>query len=86
MNTTKKRHEKPHTIANDKEIAECAYFIWESEGHPAGKENEHWQQAQMQLFLSRMQDEALENETRHHKPAPRTKSTRLPHHFADHCR
>ena len=31
------------------EIARCAYAIWERQGRPAGKETEHWLQAEMQL-------------------------------------
>lgn len=47
---------------SDEEIAECAYYIWESEGHPIGKEEEHWNQAKMQLYLSRALDDALESD------------------------
>ena len=47
----------------EREIADCAYFIWESEGHPLGREDEHWRQAEMQLYLSCVQDEALQENT-----------------------
>jgi len=56
-----KRPEKPPNDPTDEEIAECAYFIWESEGHPIGKEEEHWRQAETQLYLSRALDDALES-------------------------
>jgi len=35
--------------ANDQQIRERAYQIWEDEGHPDGREHEHWQQAQREL-------------------------------------
>ena len=34
------------------QIASRAYFIWEQEGRPAGKESEHWFQAVQQLKAS----------------------------------
>jgi Protein of unknown function (DUF2934) len=65
MKTTKCRkgpHEKPHPGPTEDEIAECAYFIWESEGHPIGREAEHWHEAEMQLYLDRAHDDALESD------------------------
>ncbi|MGA3170670.1 MAG: DUF2934 domain-containing protein [Chthoniobacteraceae bacterium] len=35
------------------EIAYCAYLIWEKEGRPAGREREHWLQAETQLLATR---------------------------------
>jgi hypothetical protein len=35
------------------EIAVCAYLIWEKEGRPAGREKEHWLQAETQLLACR---------------------------------
>ncbi|MDR3405964.1 MAG: DUF2934 domain-containing protein [Chthoniobacter sp.] len=32
-----------------KQIALCAYAIWEREGRPEGLDAEHWQQAEVQL-------------------------------------
>lgn len=67
MKSTKhtKKPLETHSHANptDEEIAECAYWIWESEGHPIGREAEHWRQAEMQLYLSRALDDALESNT-----------------------
>lgn len=36
---------------NDREqrIREHAYRIWESEGHPAGREHEHWSRAEQEV-------------------------------------
>lgn len=31
------------------EIALCAYWIWEKEGRPAGRDAAHWRQAEAQL-------------------------------------
>ena len=59
--TKKMRPEKPPYDPTDEDIAECAYFIWESEGHPIGKEAEHWREAETQLYLSRALDDALES-------------------------
>jgi len=30
-------------------IAYCAYMIWEKEGRPAGRDREHWLEAEAQL-------------------------------------
>ena len=38
------------------EIAFCAYLIWEKEGRPAGREREHWLQAETQLLACRAHD------------------------------
>lgn len=35
------------------EISQCAYLIWEREGRPAGREKEHWLQAETQLLACR---------------------------------
>ena len=61
MKTKSKPPEKPRIGPTEEEIAECAYFIWESEGHPIGREDEHWRQAEMQLYLSLALDDALES-------------------------
>jgi hypothetical protein len=37
----------------EEEIAQCAYLIWEGEGRPAGREKEHWLQAETQLMACR---------------------------------
>jgi DUF2934 family protein len=33
----------------DKEIAVCAYYIWEREGKPDGRALDHWLEAELQL-------------------------------------
>jgi hypothetical protein len=60
-NTKKRRHKDGNSDPTEEEIAECAYFIWESEGHPIGREAEHWRQAELQLYLSRAHDDAMES-------------------------
>lgn len=55
--------EKARPNPTEDEIAECAYFIWESEGHPIGREAEHWREAELQLYLDRAHDDALESRT-----------------------
>jgi hypothetical protein len=34
---------------SDKEIATCAYYLWESDGRPAGRDEEYWFKAKAQL-------------------------------------
>jgi len=53
-------HRKQPENPVEEETAERAYFLWESEGHPIGKEEEHWREAQRQVNLSHAHD-ALEN-------------------------
>jgi hypothetical protein len=40
------------TAITPEEIARRAYAIWEAQGRPAGKETEHWLQAETQLKTS----------------------------------
>jgi len=54
---------------SEQQIAECAYYIWESEGQPAGREAEHWHQAELQLFLAVAHDAALDNGRQLHEQA-----------------
>jgi hypothetical protein len=42
-----------HSEATKKEIAVCAYGIWEQEGKPSGRALDHWLQAELQLSASR---------------------------------
>jgi hypothetical protein len=42
-----------------KEIAACAYFIYLKEGRPAGRQKEHWRQAEAQLIADRLVHDAL---------------------------
>jgi hypothetical protein len=39
------------TIANEAEVRERAYYIWEREGRPQGRELQHWQAALRELSL-----------------------------------
>jgi hypothetical protein len=61
------------------EIAECAYYIWQSEGCPEGKEAEHWHHAQLQLFMGRVHDGALETQKNRQPafPAKTAKSAQI---------
>ena len=36
-------------LVTEEEIATCAYFIYVSEGYPAGRDQEHWLEAQARL-------------------------------------
>lgn len=42
----------PAPVITSEEIARRAYFIWEQQGRPAGKEAEHWKLAEQQLKSS----------------------------------
>ena len=42
----------PATEITSEQIARRAYSIWEQQGRPAGKESEHWLQAEQQLKSS----------------------------------
>jgi hypothetical protein len=37
------------TEPSSQQIADLAYRIWEAEGHPDGREREHWTQAEARL-------------------------------------
>lgn len=50
--TATKRATAPAPEITSEEIARRAYFIWEQQGRPAGKEAEHWYQAEQQLKSS----------------------------------
>ncbi len=39
----------PALEITSEQIARRAYFIWEQQGRPAGKEREHWMLAEQQL-------------------------------------
>ena len=56
MNEIKPKNRKanavrPQTTSNPRpeQIALLAYHIWEQEGRPAGREQEHWLQAESQM-------------------------------------
>ena len=40
-------------------VRKRAYEIWEKQGHPHGKDKEHWEQASRELSASRGSDAAL---------------------------
>lgn len=42
-----------------KQIAACAYAVWESCGSPPGQDQAHWFQAETQLLLNEAQDRGL---------------------------
>jgi hypothetical protein len=48
------------------EIALCAYFIWEHEGRPPGREAAHWLQAEAQLTADRKHDAGLLKKSKGH--------------------
>jgi len=33
------------------QVRECAYFLWEAEGRPEGREQMHWQMAEIAITL-----------------------------------
>jgi hypothetical protein len=41
------------------EIAVCAYLIWEKEGRPHGRDQEHWSQAEAQLMATHIQEATM---------------------------
>ncbi|POO51063.1 DUF2934 domain-containing protein [Agrobacterium rosae] len=53
-------------VSSQEWISKRAYTLWESEGHPHGRDADHWEQAKHEYAL-------LEN-TRATKPATRKKS------------
>ncbi len=63
MKTINRTPGKPPNSPTEEEIAERAYWIWESEGHPIGREEEHRRQAQMELYMSRALNDALESDS-----------------------
>lgn len=53
-------------VSSQEWISKRAYTLWESEGHPHGRDSDHWEQAKHEYAL-------MEN-TRATKPATRKKS------------
>lgn len=53
----------PHRKPSQTEIAVCAFFIWEAEGRPQGREREHWLQAEMQLEATGAHENWVAKET-----------------------
>jgi len=43
----------------DEEVAICAYYIWESEGCPPGREFANWFEARAHLVASRKMDAGM---------------------------
>ncbi len=56
----------------DKRVQQRAYEIWESEGRPEGRQQEHWQQARTEL--SEAQSEASADRIRAKKEKPAAKA------------
>lgn len=56
------------------EIAVYAYYLWEFEGRPHGKDKEHWQQARAYLIADRQYEAGvLKSELAEPKPVPAPK-------------
>lgn len=53
----------PHRKPSDSEIAVCAFYIWEAEGRPEGRQREHWLQAEMQLEAAVAHENWVSKET-----------------------
>ena len=49
-------------------IREQAYRIWEQEGRPEGRQQEHWIRAERELEFRRMEDGGLAVEADHGRP------------------
>ena len=47
-----------HSQPSFDEIEICAYCIWVYEGRPAGRDLDHWLQAELQLVASKRHEEA----------------------------
>ena len=47
---------------NEAAIRERAYFIWESEGRPEGRAQDHWQSATLEWLSHERDDEFMEDE------------------------
>ncbi len=43
------------------EIAQCSYLIWELEGRPQGRDQEHWFKAKSQLYAGINKTVSTEN-------------------------
>ena len=52
-----------HRKSDEKEIAVCAFFIWEAEGRPDGRQKEHWLQAEMQLEATHAHEAWVSNDS-----------------------
>jgi hypothetical protein len=46
---------KQQTTSTQAEIEICAYYLWEKNGRPTGRDREHWIQAETQLTAIRSQ-------------------------------
>ncbi|HZQ45432.1 MAG TPA: DUF2934 domain-containing protein [Verrucomicrobiae bacterium] len=47
------KNSKVYRVPTHAEISACAHLIYEREGRPEGKANEHWLQAEAQLIAER---------------------------------
>lgn len=48
----------------EQRIRERAYQIWEEEGHPQGRDSEHWQRARSEIMAGQNREQVL------HEKAP----------------
>ncbi|MBI5397453.1 MAG: DUF2934 domain-containing protein [Verrucomicrobia bacterium] len=51
------------------EVAAFAHLIWEKEGRPEGRRDDHWREAEAQLKTDYEQEMRLKRKS-HHFPAP----------------
>jgi len=56
------------------EIALCAYWIWEKEGRPTGRDLIHWRQAEAQLQADYFHEQLAAVQS---TPAPRTRRAKI---------
>jgi hypothetical protein len=49
--------EQPHPVSHD-EIASRAQQLWEAEGKPDGKADEHWRRAEAELRIHQLEEVA----------------------------
>jgi hypothetical protein len=49
--------EQPHPVSHD-EIASRAQQLWEGEGKPDGKADEHWHRAEAEIRLRQLEEAA----------------------------
>lgn len=53
----KPRVQLQNLLPTPEEIAVRAYHLWEEEGHPVGRDQEHWHRAERQLLELHKQEE-----------------------------
>jgi len=66
---------KAYQQPTHEEIAACAHRIYETEGRPEGKSQEHWLQAETQLVAQRKAEAEVSPAKPAAKPAPAVRTT-----------